>query len=128
MIPYTTQSLVIGYHSRVIFLPANKPHTDMTPKILNTALKANHININIRLSEEQKINKINEKSIYMKRRNILPSDNCSNTKIALGYKCSHYVGKELWSTGSWFELKIRNQIKYQYSKEAFNTVEGKVST
>ena len=54
MIPYTTQSLVIGYHSRVIFLPANKPHTDMTPKILNTALKSNHNNINIRVSEEQK--------------------------------------------------------------------------
>ena len=53
VIPYTTQSLVIGYHSRLIFLPANKPHTDMTPKILNTALKPNHININIRVSEER---------------------------------------------------------------------------
>ena len=53
VIPYTTQSLVIGYHSRVIFLPANKPHTDMTPKILNTALKSNHNNINIRVSEER---------------------------------------------------------------------------
>ena len=38
VIPYTMQSLVIGYQSKCILRPANSPQTDITPKILKTAL------------------------------------------------------------------------------------------